>query len=115
VGDLPVHLCVITTFQANSKFIKAEQSQPKPRPNFSKKKAWISLDFLVGNEPFQRVALTPRAEKVFSRSFPRRWPARPWTRFDQLPNDDAMASDFRKAKSRRGMRDRFFSSTGSPH
>jgi hypothetical protein len=31
------------TFQANSKFIKAEQSQPKPRPNFSKKKAWISL------------------------------------------------------------------------
>jgi hypothetical protein len=46
VSDLTLHLCVLTTFQANSKFIKAEQSQPKPGPNFSKKKAWISLDFL---------------------------------------------------------------------
>ncbi|MGB3582068.1 MAG: hypothetical protein WBA40_13300 [Roseiarcus sp.] len=89
----------MATFQANSKFIKAEQSQPKPRPNFSKKKAWISLDFLVGNEPFQRIMLTPWGKKVFSRSFPRRWPARPWTRFDAVPNHDAMASDFRKAKS----------------
>jgi hypothetical protein len=34
---------------------KPGQAQPKK----SKKKAWISLDSLGGNEPFQGVALTP--------------------------------------------------------
>jgi len=45
--------------QISSKFIKAEQSQPKLEPNFSKKKALISLDSLVGFEPFQWVIVTP--------------------------------------------------------
>jgi hypothetical protein len=41
-------------------------SQAKARPNFSKEKAWISLDSLVRNEPFQWVIVTPRAKKVFA-------------------------------------------------
>jgi hypothetical protein len=44
------------------------QAQPSPdesEPNRAKFLAWISFDFLVGNEPFQRVALTPWVEKSF--------------------------------------------------
>jgi hypothetical protein len=52
-----------TLFQANSKFSQIEQSPANAEQNPSKKKAWISLDFLVGNEPFQWVALTPGAKK----------------------------------------------------
>jgi hypothetical protein len=52
---------VLSRSQAGSKFIKAQQSQPKLSPNFSKKKAWISFDSLVGFEPFQWVVATPWA------------------------------------------------------
>jgi hypothetical protein len=55
--------------QAESKSIKAPPSQPKVGPNFSKEKAWISLEFLVRNEPFQWVVATPRAKKVFCFGF----------------------------------------------
>jgi hypothetical protein len=48
-----------------SKFNQIQQSQPKLQPNFSKEKAWISLDLLVGNEPFQWVVVTPWAKKYF--------------------------------------------------
>jgi hypothetical protein len=54
---------VLSLSQAGSKFIKAQQSQPKLSPNISKKKAWISFDSLVGFEPFQRVVATPWAKK----------------------------------------------------
>jgi hypothetical protein len=47
--------------QIDRKFCQAGPSQPKRPPNFSKKKAWISLDSLVRNEPFQWVTLTPWA------------------------------------------------------
>jgi hypothetical protein len=39
------------------------QSAAKPGQRKSKKKAWISLDFLGGIEPFQSVMLTPPAKK----------------------------------------------------
>jgi hypothetical protein len=52
---------VLSRSQAGSKFIKAQQSQPKLSPNFSKKKALISFDSLVGFEPFQWVVATPWA------------------------------------------------------
>jgi hypothetical protein len=55
-----------TLFQANSKFSQIEQSPANAEQNPAKKKAWISLDFLVGNEPFQWVALTPGAKNPFS-------------------------------------------------
>jgi hypothetical protein len=42
-----------TLFQANSKFSQIGQSPANAGQNPSKKKAWISLDFLGGNEPFQ--------------------------------------------------------------
>jgi hypothetical protein len=55
-----------TLFQANSKFSQIDQSLANAEQNPSKKKAWISLEFLVGNEPFQWVALTPGAKNLFS-------------------------------------------------
>jgi hypothetical protein len=58
-----------TLFQANSKFSQIEQSPANAEQNPAKKKAWISLDFLVGNEPFQGVALTPGAKKSFLSPF----------------------------------------------
>jgi hypothetical protein len=54
---------VVSRSQAESKFIKAQQSQPKLSPNISKKKAWISFDSLVGFEPFQWVIASPWAKK----------------------------------------------------
>jgi hypothetical protein len=41
-------------------------SPAKRRQRESKKKALICLDSLGGNEPFQRVALTPRPKKFIS-------------------------------------------------
>jgi hypothetical protein len=52
------------SFQANSKSIKIQQNAAKPEQRKSKEKAWIVLDFLVRNEPFQRVAPTPQG--IFS-------------------------------------------------
>ena len=48
-------------FQANSKFFKAQPSQPYPQPNLPKKKALLLLDPLFRNEPFQELAPTTRA------------------------------------------------------
>jgi hypothetical protein len=53
--------------QIHPKFIKAEPSQAKRGPNFSKENALISLDFLRRIEPFQRVAPTPWAKNRFHR------------------------------------------------
>jgi len=39
--------------QAESKSSKIEPSRPKAQPNYSKEKAWISLDWLRRNERFQ--------------------------------------------------------------
>jgi hypothetical protein len=38
-------------------------------PSTSKKKAWIPLDFLVGNEPFQAVIVTPSGKNTFLAPF----------------------------------------------
>jgi hypothetical protein len=38
---------------------KPSKAGPRSGEIFSKEKAWISLDWLVRNEPFQDVALTP--------------------------------------------------------
>jgi hypothetical protein len=53
-------------FQTPTKSFKAWPSQHKFQPNFSKEKAWISLDFRVRNEPFQRVIVTHPDKKVFA-------------------------------------------------
>src|ERR1700728_1587055 len=50
--------------QAESKLSQIRQSPAKPRQRKSKKKAWISLDFLGGIEPFQSVMLTPQAKNL---------------------------------------------------
>ena len=52
--------------QAKSKLSQIQQNPAKPGPRKSKEKAWISLDFLGGNEPFQGVAPTPQALFSFS-------------------------------------------------
>jgi hypothetical protein len=51
--------------QAESKLSQIRQSPAKPGQRKSKKRAWISFDFLVRIEPFQRVMLTPWAKKSF--------------------------------------------------
>jgi hypothetical protein len=53
-------------FQANSKFFKAQTSQPYPQPNLAKKKALLLLDPLFRNEPFQELAPATRAFFLFS-------------------------------------------------
>jgi hypothetical protein len=53
-------------FQANSKYFKAQPSQPYPQPNLPKKKALLPLDPLFGNEPFQQLAPAPSAFFLFS-------------------------------------------------
>jgi hypothetical protein len=50
--------------QINPKFFKIQPSPATPSQRKSKKKAWISLDSLGGNEPFQRVIVTPRAKNL---------------------------------------------------
>jgi hypothetical protein len=55
--------------QINPKFFKIQQSPAKPEQSQSKKKAWISLDSLGGNEPFQGVVLTPQGKKPFLAPF----------------------------------------------
>jgi hypothetical protein len=67
--DLFIRSSLCDEDQANSKFIKAEPSQSKLQPNFSKENALISLDSLVRNEPFQSVVVTPRAKNPFSAPF----------------------------------------------
>jgi hypothetical protein len=52
--------------QAKSKLSQIQQNPAKPGQRKSKEKALISLDSLGGNEPFQRVAPTPRALFSFS-------------------------------------------------
>jgi hypothetical protein len=56
--------------QAGSKFSQIQQSPAKAEQRKSKKKAWISFDFLVRIEPFQWVMLTPWGKKILSVSFP---------------------------------------------
>jgi hypothetical protein len=58
-------LCITSNiFQAKSKFSQIQQNPAKPEQNQAKKRAWISLDFLRGIEPFQQVMPTPGAKKV---------------------------------------------------
>jgi hypothetical protein len=68
-------MCSRTLFPSQ---IQIFPNQAKPaqalQSNFSKKKAWIPLDFLVRNEPFQAVIVTPWL-KNFLRSLPRHWPS----------------------------------------
>jgi hypothetical protein len=52
-------------FQANLTFSQIQPNPPKPQQRKSKEKAWISLYFLGGFEPFQWVAATPRGKKIF--------------------------------------------------
>jgi hypothetical protein len=49
--------------QAESKLSQIRQSPAKPGQRKSKKRAWISFDFLGGIEPFQSVMLTPPGKK----------------------------------------------------
>ena len=48
-------------FQSQPKFFKIQPIQPRIQPNFSKKKAWISLDFWLEAERKLFVASGPRA------------------------------------------------------
>jgi hypothetical protein len=57
------------TFQINPKLFKIQPSPGAPSQRKSKKKAWIFLDSLGGNEPFQGVALTPKGKKSFLAPF----------------------------------------------
>jgi len=52
--------------KAESKCFKIEPSQPKLQPNFSKKKVWIPLDFLVRIEPFQALIVALAKSKMRS-------------------------------------------------
>jgi hypothetical protein len=52
--------------QVKSKLSQIQQNPAKPGQRKSKEKAWISLDSLGGNEPFQGVAPTPRLFFSFS-------------------------------------------------
>jgi hypothetical protein len=81
--------------KAKTKLSQIQQNPAKPAQRKSKKKAWISLDFLVRIKPFQWVAATPWAKKFFSRSFPRPglWPS---PRFIRRPGHGTTNSDFRK-------------------
>jgi hypothetical protein len=65
-----------SVIQINPKFRKIQQSPAKSGPRQSKKKAWISLDSLGGNEPFQRVVVTPWGKKSFLAPSPPNWPRR---------------------------------------
>ena len=53
----------------NRNLAKSSQASAKPEQRKSKEKALISLDSLVGIEPFQWVAPTPRPENFFSFPF----------------------------------------------
>jgi hypothetical protein len=50
--------------QIKSEFSQTGQSPATLGQSEAKEKAWISLDFLCGIEPFQRVALTPWGKNV---------------------------------------------------
>jgi hypothetical protein len=51
------------------------QNPATPGQRKSKKKAWISLDSLGGNEPFQGVIVTPQGKKSFLAPFLRNCPS----------------------------------------
>jgi hypothetical protein len=63
----------------NPSRIQIEPSPAKPSQGRAKKKkkAWISLDFLVRIEPFQRVMLTPWGKRILLLSFPTHTRGRP--------------------------------------
>jgi hypothetical protein len=86
-------------FQAKSKFFKIRPSRAKGSQRKSKEKAWISLDSLVGIEPFQGVAPTPKAKRLFSPFFS--LPPDPSApgRLESATSHDTTASEFRKEKS----------------
>jgi hypothetical protein len=65
------YVLLFQLFQTGPKFSQIEQSLAKAQQRQSKKKALISLDSLVQNEPFQWVIVTPGAKKNFCLSFPR--------------------------------------------
>jgi hypothetical protein len=78
----------------NPNLAKSSKAGPPFQPNFSKNKAWISLDSLVRNEPFQRVIATPR-QKNFVRAIPSR-SLRAGGAFMRRPVKIVRFSDFRK-------------------
>jgi hypothetical protein len=61
----PSETPTVSAIQAESKSSQIQQNPAKPGQKRSKKKAWISLDFLVRIGPFQRVMLTPLGKKIF--------------------------------------------------
>jgi hypothetical protein len=97
--DLPPlsHRAPGAAAKTKTKLSQIQQSPAKPAQRKSKKKAWISMDFLVRIKPFQWVAATPCGKKIFSRSFPRPglWPS---PRFIRRPDQGTTNSDFRKGK-----------------
>src|SRR5271163_1144263 len=77
---------------------KSSQARPRLGQRESKKKAWISLDSLVRNEPFQGVALTPWGKKSFVAPPIPNWPShKPRFRF-RASGQGITASDYRKGK-----------------
>jgi hypothetical protein len=66
-----------THFIASSKSTpncsKSSQARPCSAKGNQRKKTWISLDSLGGNEPFQGVAPTPQGEKSCLAAFPLNW------------------------------------------
>jgi hypothetical protein len=64
-------LCAfVRLFQINPKLFKIQPSPATPAKENQRKKAWISLDSLGGNEPFQGVIVTPRGKKSCLAPFP---------------------------------------------
>ena len=87
--------------QINPKLFKIQPSPAMPSQRKSKKEAWISLDSLGGNEPFQRVALTPQGEKSCLAPFPCNWPRQAYAFVPEHAPKITLASDFRKQMHRR--------------
>jgi hypothetical protein len=56
-------LCCL--FKTNPKFSQIQPSLTKPKQRKSKKKAWISLDFLRRFGLFQWVTATPQGKRLF--------------------------------------------------
>jgi hypothetical protein len=67
---ITLFMCYSTFSKRNPNFSKPGQVRPSSRQVFPSKKIWISLDFLVRNEPFQGIVATPQDKKSFFRSFP---------------------------------------------
>src|SRR5271156_5121046 len=73
----------------------SKSNKARPRPS---KKAWIPLDSLGGNEPFQGVALTPQGKKSCLAPFPRNWPSHGRAFVPEHPPKVTRASNFHKQK-----------------